>query len=213
MADSDTPKKPPARRRFSWIQLYGLGLGVLLAGLATWQATPLMTGPLSAAHAPLEDQCEACHTPFRGVQDASCRSCHPGIGADSPSTIHRRVKGNCATCHHEHRSRAYPLRLADMEAFDHELSGFSLKKYHPQVGCSLCHKAGQPYYQAPKRCQDCHPNWSPANFDHARVIGGPLTLHADLGCPDCHPRQSYDTPATCAPCHAPGMAYHAGQKL
>jgi hypothetical protein len=210
---ANNSKKSSARRSFSWIHFYGIGLGVLLAGLAIWRSTPLMTGELSAAHAAIETQCEACHTPFRGVQDASCRSCHPEIGGDSPSIIHRRVKGNCTSCHFEHRSRAYPLRLADVDVFDHELSGFSLTKHHRGVGCLTCHKAARPFYEVPKQCEDCHPNWNPANFDHARITGIPLIRHAGLSCADCHPGKNYTAPAKCNACHEPAVLYHSGQRL
>ena len=33
-------------------------------------------GPISEAHAFLENNCAACHTPFRGVEDANCVVCH-----------------------------------------------------------------------------------------------------------------------------------------
>jgi hypothetical protein len=210
---ADISRKPATRRSNNRALLYGLALGLLLVGFAAWRSTPLMTGPLSAVHADLEARCETCHTPFRGVQDRSCRSCHPDIGDKSPSTVHRKVRGNCATCHHEHRSRSYPLRLADTAAFDHDLTGFSLKKHHRAVACSSCHKTGQPYYHVARQCQECHPDWSRVNFDHGRVTGVPLIQHADQKCSDCHPRQSYGAPATCTPCHAADMTYHPGQKL
>ena len=42
---------------------------------ATWQsmASP---GPLSNAHAFLKEDCAACHTPVKGVEDATCVACH-----------------------------------------------------------------------------------------------------------------------------------------
>jgi hypothetical protein len=210
---ADVRKTPPARRSFNWIQFYGFGLGAVLAALAIWQSTPLMTGRLSAAHASFESRCELCHTPYRGVQDASCRSCHPEIGGNSPSIIHRGVKGNCATCHHEHRSRAYPLRLGDIHTFNHELTGFSLRRHHRNLNCSACHRPGNFYYQVARQCADCHRNWNSTNFNHARVIGIPLIQHGGLTCADCHPGQHYEAPVTCSSCHDPGMRHVPGQTL
>ncbi len=60
-----------------------LGAGIWLATPSaaafkqanTWQrmASP---GRLSAAHASLESDCAACHTPVKGVEPANCILCH-----------------------------------------------------------------------------------------------------------------------------------------
>jgi len=64
-------------------------------------------GPLSAAHAFLGAQCEACHTPLRGVEASSCVTCHATAApelATKPSAFHADV-GGCAGCHVEHQGR------------------------------------------------------------------------------------------------------------
>tara|TARA_R110002096_G_scaffold385536_1_gene579370 strand:- start:6381 stop:7172 length:792 start_codon:yes stop_codon:yes gene_type:complete len=75
-------------------------------------------GPLSQAHAFLGDNCAACHTPMRGVEDANCVVCHANatsILKRQPTAFHADI-GNCAECHQEHRHP--PARLSEM---DHKL--------------------------------------------------------------------------------------------
>ncbi|MEO5706156.1 MAG: cytochrome c3 family protein [Alteraurantiacibacter sp.] len=142
----------PGKRAMAWI---GLAL-VLLAflGVPVWsslhrpevepdaEATGAVlmdaswsTGALSTAHHGLEDQCEACHTePFQPVQDATCVTCHEGIGdhAEDPrmslgmpqasgtdallwnvaQAFGKPGPGACTDCHTEHEGagRMEPTR-------------------------------------------------------------------------------------------------------
>ena len=83
-----------------------------------------ISGPLSASHQFLEDNCTACHTePFVAVRDAACVDCHTGIhdhadlvrlararpGLDGWGRFQLAVKetfgvtpGRCVDCHTEH---------------------------------------------------------------------------------------------------------------
>ncbi|NNC89841.1 MAG: hypothetical protein HKN82_15395, partial [Akkermansiaceae bacterium] len=75
-------------------------------------------GPLSKGHAFLENDCAACHTPHRGVEDANCIQCHANATSvlqRQPTAFHADI-GNCAECHREHRHA--PARMSEM---DHEL--------------------------------------------------------------------------------------------
>lgn len=61
-------------------------------------------GDLSPAHQFLQNDCAACHTPHKGVQDSSCILCHANaksILQRQPTAFHADI-GNCATCHKEH---------------------------------------------------------------------------------------------------------------
>jgi len=198
----------------AWVYRYGLLLGIVLTATAFWRSTPLMPGQLSAVHAGFEAECERCHAPAGGSQDAACRKCHADIGTTSRSVIHIASKENCSGCHPEHRSREYPLRLSDPQAFDHERTGFSLPRWHSKVSCNACHAEGKPFFEVKRFCQDCHPGWKAANFDHAKVIGiGLLLHHADVSCSDCHPKTRYEAPPKCDGCHDAAMKYQPGQKL
>lgn len=61
-------------------------------------------GPLSSAHAFLEDNCMGCHEPVEGVQAARCISCHANETAllqRQPTVFHASI-GTCVECHREH---------------------------------------------------------------------------------------------------------------
>ena len=58
------------------------------AEVPAWTAAA-SPGPLSAAHDFLGAQCEACHTPTRGIEGVSCLTCHATGAPDlvtKPST-------------------------------------------------------------------------------------------------------------------------------
>src|SRR5438132_1930961 len=70
-------------------------------------------GEISAPHAHLEKNCQACHTGApgalfrRNVTDAACRTCH-SAAIHHANQIYRREVGkqpDCATCHEEHAGR------------------------------------------------------------------------------------------------------------
>src|SRR5690606_11558367 len=73
---------------------------------ATWQnmASP---GPLSSAHAFLKEDCTACHTPVKGLEDATCVACHANetvLVQRQPTAFHANIAetSNCVACHKEH---------------------------------------------------------------------------------------------------------------
>lgn len=69
-----------------------------------WHAA-VRPGALSAAHAHLENNCNACHTPVRGVTAANCIVCHANNEAllqRQPTAFHANV-GSCKDCHQEHQ--------------------------------------------------------------------------------------------------------------
>jgi CxxC motif-containing protein (DUF1111 family) len=72
-----------------------------------WRAS-VSPGPLSASHAFLSAQCEACHTPNRGIEAASCLTCHHSdapLLAKQSTAFHADVQ-DCRGCHIEHRGAA-----------------------------------------------------------------------------------------------------------
>ena len=78
-----------------------------------WQrmASP---GELSPAHAFLEHNCAACHTPVKGVESTSCITCHASdqsLLTRQPTSFHADVK-SCAECHFEHQAlTSRPIRM------------------------------------------------------------------------------------------------------
>lgn len=84
---------------------------------ATWQrlASP---GPLSAAHAHLENNCAACHTSLKGVEAANCIVCHANnesILQRQPTSFHASVR-SCKECHREHQGRDSRATIMDHQA-------------------------------------------------------------------------------------------------
>ncbi len=80
--------------------------------LPIWRAA-VIPGPLSAAHAFLSAQCESCHAPDRGIEAASCLTCHafaPELLAKQNTAFHATI-GECASCHVEHKGGDRPIRM------------------------------------------------------------------------------------------------------
>ncbi len=64
-------------------------------------------GDLSQAHAFLENNCVACHTPVAGVKAGKCIVCHAdnrGLLQRQPTAFHANIQ-SCTPCHLEHRGR------------------------------------------------------------------------------------------------------------
>ena len=64
-------------------------------------------GDLSRAHALLENNCAACHTPITGIEASKCIICHADNRAllqHQPTAFHANIE-SCTPCHLEHRGR------------------------------------------------------------------------------------------------------------
>ena len=110
-----------------WLGVAGLGLA---AGWCVWgildQPRHHAPGPVVAAHARWERDCQACHIPFapikddtlfttaltRTAADAKCEACHKAA-AHHPLQLAAEV-GSCGSCHVDHRGRTADIsRVAD----------------------------------------------------------------------------------------------------
>ncbi len=106
--------------------LIALGaLAYLVTGHAPWKVESVTNtanwqrmvnpGGLSGAHAFLDHNCAACHTPTQGVTAANCIVCHAtdlDVLQRQPTAFHSDV-GDCTACHQEHRGR--DARPTDMD--------------------------------------------------------------------------------------------------
>ncbi|MFM8985300.1 MAG: hypothetical protein ACKONH_04455 [Planctomycetia bacterium] len=117
----------PLRAWRTW--LCGAGLVAAAAWTAWgWFDGPrhLAPGPVVAAHARWERDCNACHVPFtpikentwlstagtRAAMDAKCEACHRSA-AHHPLEVAAEV-GSCASCHADHQGRGADIsRVAD----------------------------------------------------------------------------------------------------
>lgn len=85
-------------------------------------------GELSSAHAFLDHNCNACHTPIKGVEAVNCIVCHANnesILQRQPSAFHADV-GTCKECHLEHEGRASRITKMDHDA----LAAIGLEQLH-----------------------------------------------------------------------------------
>lgn len=185
---------------------------------ATWQrlASP---GPLSAAHAHLENKCAACHTSVKGVEAANCIVCHANnesILQRQPTSFHASI-GRCKECHVEHQGRDHRATIMDHQALariglrklDNDRADSEDKALREQLVAWTNH--GSPPHQritpteAILNCAACH-----ANGDrHFKLFG--------QDCAQCHatdrwtiPEFSHPSPGStdCAQCHqAPPSHY------
>lgn len=71
-----------------------------------WEQS-VVPGKLSAAHAFLDNDCESCHTPMKGIERNNCVMCHANdshILQRQPTSFHADISV-CTTCHTEHEGR------------------------------------------------------------------------------------------------------------
>lgn len=79
-----------------------------------WEKT-VSPGKLSKAHAFLDKDCMACHTPMKGVQRESCVVCHANdldILERQPTSFHSDIS-TCLGCHKEHTGRTNSISNMD----------------------------------------------------------------------------------------------------
>ena len=150
-------------------------LGLSLCGAAAlWIAASFafsgegiyVRGGVSAAHAPLGQDCRRCHTEaFADVCDGSCLACH-GAGPHVPLS-----KGIpeplCARCHAEHEGKPRLAAVADGH-------------------CNGCHEQHrhvtsiENHVQFERAVEDQHIRFNHRKHLAPALIGGPLA------CADCH---------------------------
>ena len=164
-----------------------------LGKVAVWQQQ-VSPGRLSAAHAFLENNCTACHVPFKGVEAANCVSCHANneaLLARQPSAFHASIQ-SCSECHLEHQGvnrrpvlMDHPalarigLRELDADQADGEKrqTRAQLRTWIRQHEASESARAAHPEITATEMtldCSSCHSNKDP----HFKLLG--------QDCAECH---------------------------
>lgn len=199
----------------------------------------LMPGPVTKAHAKLEEVCSDCHDRTdRTRQSALCLDCHKPIAADlrEHKGYHGLMAnasiGKCVGCHTEHLGRDADIVRLNAAEFDHDLTNFRLTGAHRTVGCESCHKTGEAYRKASPTCISCHKkddyhegqlattcndchnldSWTGARFDHNKTAFALTGAHQSLSCGSCHLGGHYKGgPKSCAGCHLTDDA-HRGER-
>jgi hypothetical protein len=210
--------------------LIGLILFSQGASAQTIMQRLITPGPLSAAHARLEANCEACHVSFsREAQNGKCLGCHRGISADVQRSAGFHGKSSargqaCKACHSDHRGRGFGLVRFSRAGFNHGLTNYPLLGGHTKATCAGCHGNNTHYRGTPTACATCHAkkdphagrlgkdcqschivnDWKKAlPFDHARTGYALVGKHRGVACLSCHAGQRWNgTPTQCYSCHA-----------
>lgn len=148
-------------------------------GLATASAWERMANPgdLSEAHAFLAHNCNACHTPVKGVEPANCILCHANnetILQRQPTAFHADV-GSCRECHLEHQGRHARITRMNHDAL-------------ASIGLRQLSQAGEPDAEGGlmaarlKHWLDAAPTVRPAALINPHLSARELTLQ----CATCH---------------------------
>jgi hypothetical protein len=179
-------------------------LTLVFAALTYWYPhTMLNPGELTQGHQKLKDKCLACHTPFEGISNTKCISCHKlsEIGKNDSSTkavFHKSLSAiNCTSCHSDHIG-INPSKA--LKNFNHALLPESSIS-----NCATCHT--KPADNLHKRlsfdCKSCHNTngWkSSVVFNHTMIEGTGKNK-----CNDCHknPADAFhaDLKDNCSKCH------------
>ncbi|MBI4344625.1 MAG: cytochrome c3 family protein [Euryarchaeota archaeon] len=194
-------------------------LVIPLLGIAANAPQLFMPEKVSTGHAAFEEDCRACHVPWKGAPEQRCADCH---GEERPIIDPKTHGAECRSCHLEHRGRV--VRIAK---FDHAKVAYEMSADHDRLNCRECHAEGYTSFSA-RSCADCHSEPEVTKifdlsghvdfygaaciqchrrvsadlkrFDHAStgylIVGG----HFRLDCKECHPEKF--TRFTCnGPCH------------
>lgn len=198
---------------------------ILIFFLSLTQAAvaQLSPGKLSEAHKELEglSNCTQCHSIGDKVPDQKCLDCHGEIQslitANRGYHNSREVQSkSCIDCHSEHHGRKFEMDRFDTEAFDHELTGYTLKGQHNVIDCRDCHKPeyisnadlrkrNETFIGLEEACLNCHDDfhqgtleddckqchdfeaWRPADgFDHDKADFRLTGAHRQVDCIECH---------------------------
>lgn len=161
-----------------------------LGQAAAWQRQ-VSPGRLSAAHAFLEGNCAACHSPVKGPEASKCIACHAGnesLLQRQPTAFHAGI-GSCRECHAEHQERGGRPAIMDHAA----LSRIGLRQLRETGGrpgitpaevvlsCVACHGNKDRHFRFfGQDCAQCHgtEKWTIPEFQH------PSPRSTD--CSQCH---------------------------
>lgn len=137
-----------------------LAIGVYLTmTIVGKEKTLFLPGETTSGHYQIEQACQACHTPFVGVTQEACLSCH-GDELKAINDSHPKSKftdprnadrvaildaRQCITCHQEHRptkTRAMGVTLANDYCFYCHVDIAKDRPSHANLGFETCASTG-----------------------------------------------------------------------
>ncbi|MEZ4322661.1 MAG: cytochrome c3 family protein [Myxococcota bacterium] len=141
--------------------LLAASAALLAPSVARAQGQFISPGPLSTNHQDLDNNCFACHSVSRGVDETLCMSCHDSVRNQVSTGLgfHSDKGRDCESCHHEHRGRSGPAlmpRVGGDPNFDHSTTGFPLKGAHATAACEDCHTEPGKFTGLQSTCVSCH---------------------------------------------------------
>lgn len=155
-----------------------------------------MNGSLSMRHRGIND-CGACHSPWRGVEEAKCAACHKATLRHKPDPKSRTIP--CARCHREHGGEgASVIHVNDATCGMCHKSGAHKKKdptakgEFSRTGLLLTHAALIEAKEfRSEKCQKCHKNLNfikamPVLTSMKNMMSKHLDSVPEIKCADCH---------------------------
>lgn len=135
-----------------------------------------ISGPMSVAHAGLEEDCGACHLrPFEMTTNAACLNCHADVASHADLTAHPVMAADnyrCAACHKEHVGGEAPIEKASLTC---TTCHAELKTVAPETTLMNASDFGAD-----------HPQFRPSLVTGVEVIDGaltPVTIRTPLDAP------------------------------
>jgi hypothetical protein len=172
----------------------------------------LNPGQLTDGHQRIKEKCLSCHTPFQGIDNNKCISCHKlseigknSLKPGSKSAPNEKIlfhsslaNQECSSCHTDHKG-VHPE--SSITSFNHEMLEIATRN-----NCLGCHRkpTDKLHIQLSVACNNCHntKGWKSATaFDHNMI-------HATVrnNCKNCHepPKDNYHQliKENCDKCHS-----------
>lgn len=148
--------------------------------------------------------CEDCH------RQSACTTCHDY----SPQPIEHihtlDIHHNpCSSCHDTEDDNTCTRCHTDSppQGFNHDNTGWSLKKHHAPLACEICHAGSEPITKLDPNCTTCHVNFELDEFDHSKTGLQLNDDHIEIDCYECHIDNRYDVDPSCVECHDEDLSF------
>ncbi|MGA1794346.1 MAG: hypothetical protein ACMUIL_00690 [bacterium] len=140
----------------------------------------LSPGDLSLAHADMDlsEDCQACHTKGKQIDNGKCLDCHAEIQdkMDLNQGLHSQASSECLDCHSEHHGKETNIAYFDEDNFDHAKTGWSLEGRHTLLKCEACHMKDS-FLLDKADCIHCHKDFHEGEYG--------------TDCAECHDQDSF----------------------
>lgn len=156
-----------------------------------------MNGSLSMRHKGIGDDCSACHSPWRGVDDARCAVCHNATLRHKQDSKLGTIA--CTQCHREHGGESASITyVSDVvcggchKSMTHKRKDPTAKGEFARGGLLLAHSTLIEAKEfRSEKCLKCHKSLNfikgmPMLTSMKDMMSGHLSNVTDIKCADCH---------------------------